>query len=112
MENPFELLNERLLRIENLLENIVNKGSVSEAIEITPKVMTTKTVAAYLDLSLSGIYKLTSSRDIPHSKRGKRLYFDKTEIDKWILENKCLTNKDIQDLADEYLSKHPNRLLR
>lgn len=112
MENPFELLNERLQRIENLLENIVNNGSVSETIEITPKVMTVKTVAAYLDLSVSGIYKLTSSRDIPHSKRGKRLYFDKIEIDKWILENKCLTNKDINDLADEYLSKHPNRFLR
>ncbi len=37
MENPFEILNERLQRIENLLEKIVNTGSVSDIIEITPK---------------------------------------------------------------------------
>lgn len=112
MENPFEILNERLQRIENLLEKIVNTGSVSDIIEITPKIMTTHTAAAYLDLSIFCIYKLTSSRELPHSKRGKRLYFDKSEMDKWVLENKCWTNKNLGNLANEYLRKHPNKFLR
>jgi len=109
MENPFELLNDRLKRIENLLENIYNKDNVSNSIDVAPKIMTTHTVADYLNLSTSCIYKLTSTREIPHSKRGKRLYFDKNEIDKWVMENKCFTNKDINDLADDYLSKNRNK---
>lgn len=111
MENPFELLNDQLKRIENLLENIYNKENVSNSIDVAPKIMTTQTVADYLNLSTSCIYKLTSSREIPHSKRGKRLYFDKNEIDKWVMENKCFTNKDINDLADDYLSKNRNKFL-
>lgn len=111
MENPFELLNNRLERIENLLQIIYNKGSVSDAIDVPSRIMTTKTVSAYLNLSTSCIYKLTSNREIPHSKRGKKLYFDKNEIDNWVLENKCFTNKDINDLADDYLRKHPNKFL-
>ncbi len=109
MENPFELLNDRLSRIETLLQNIYTKGNVLDAIEVAPKILTTQSVAEYLNLSTSCIYKLTSSREIPHSKRGKRLYFDKNVIDKWVMENKCTTKKDIQDMADEYLSKHPNK---
>ena len=111
MENPFEILNERLERIENLLQKIYNRDFVSKPIDEPSKIMTTKTVAAYLSVTTSCIYKLTSSREIPHSKRGKRLYFQKNEIDNWVMENKCLTNKDIKDMADDYLSKRRNKFL-
>jgi excisionase family DNA binding protein len=103
MENPFELLNNRLARIENLLQNIYTKGNALDTIKVAPKILTTQSVADYLNLSTSCIYKLTSSREIPHSKRGKRLYFDKNEIDKWVMENKCVTNNDINDMANDYL---------
>ncbi len=111
MENPFELLNDRLARIENLLQNLYHKGNALESIEIAPKILNTQTVAEYLNLSSSCIYKLTSSKEIPHSKRGKRLYFDKNEIDKWVMKNKCVTNNDINDMANDYLMKHRNKFL-
>lgn len=109
MENPFELLNNRLARIETLLQNIYSKGNALDTIEVAPKILTTQTVADYLNLSTSCIYKLTSSREIPHSKRGKRLYFDKNEIDKWVMRNKCVTNNNINDMANDYLMKHRNK---
>jgi len=107
MENPFEILNERLKRIETLLENIYNQGIIPETDDVSPKIMTTKTVATYLNVSPSTIYKMTSSREIPHSKRGKLLYFDKKEIDEWIMKDKQLTNQDINDLASDYIRKRP-----
>jgi len=111
MENPFELINERLERIENLLKNIYNKRGDLDGCFSGSIVMNTKSVATYLDLSVSCIYKLTCTREIPHSKRGKRLYFDKNEIDKWVMENKCFTKKDIDDLASDYLLKNRNKFL-
>jgi len=42
--------------------------------------MNAKQLSIYLGLSISHIYKLTSTNNIPHSKRGKKLYFDKETI--------------------------------
>ena len=39
--------------------------------------------------SRSTLYKKAYQGLIPHSKRGKKLYFDLTEIDNWLLANKA-----------------------
>ncbi|MGB6268155.1 MAG: helix-turn-helix domain-containing protein [Olleya sp.] len=74
---------------------------------IIPEIMNVKEVANYLSVTPSAIYKYTSAREIPHAKRGKRLYFNREEINAWVLENKQLTNKDIERMASDYLSKRP-----
>ena len=38
----------------------------------------------YLNLSKSKIYKLTSSKEIPYHKLGKRIFFYRQELDQWI----------------------------
>lgn len=107
MENPFEIINQRLERIEVLLENM-HRTTSSNNIEVANSpIMTIKQLSAYLDLSLSAIYKLTSNKEIPHAKRGKRLYFDKKDIDVWVLENKVTTSSDIERMATEYMLKNP-----
>jgi len=105
MENPFEIIIERLERIENLLETVYATNNKKQNTILIPTIMNVKQVASYLSLTPSAIYKFTSSKDIPHSKRGKRLYFEKTVIDEWILENKQLTNSDIEKIAADYLIK-------
>lgn len=42
----------------------------------------------YTGLSKQTVYRKTRSGEVPHSKRGKRLYFDKSEVDEWLLANK------------------------
>ncbi len=106
MENPFENINERLNNIENLLENIYSNIGTKESIIITSKIMDIEQLSSYLGLSKSHIYKLTSSHSIPHSKRGKRLYFDKEVINIWVLENKIWTQDDIEKQASDYLMKN------
>lgn len=107
MENPFEIINERLHRIETLLENIYRASNISEAGIATTPIMNIKQLSAYLDLSVSALYKMTSTKEIPHAKRGKRLYFDKKDIDAWVLENKITTTSDIEKMATDYILKNP-----
>jgi len=80
MENPFEIINEKLERIEKLLKNIYTGNAENENSVIIHKIMNAKQLSIYLGLSISHIYKLTSTNNIPHSKRGKKLYFDKETI--------------------------------
>lgn len=65
----------------------------------------------YAGLSKQTVYKLTGRGLIPHSKRGKRLFFEKNQVDAWLLENKRATVADIKKEADEYLrTKRRGRL--
>lgn len=60
----------------------------------------------YLGLSQSHMYKLTSSKSIPHfCPQGKRLYFKRTELDEWLLRNRTDTQDEIDQQAADYLIK-------
>ena len=98
MENPFEILMEKLNQIENLIKS---QNNIT-----TDNVMNVEQLANYIDLSKSHIYKKTSTREIPHYKRGKKLYFSKQEIDKWIFNDKIETTDEIEHKANEYLTKN------
>ncbi|MBM1105166.1 helix-turn-helix domain-containing protein [Aurantibacter crassamenti] len=107
MENPFERIDKRLQRIEILLEKLVDNQS--ENLQENNKPMNTKDLSIYLSLSVYTIYGLTHSRTIPFIKKGKRLYFEKEAIDKWLSQGRQLTNVGLNKKADEYLSRNPLR---
>ncbi len=58
---------------------------------------------AYTGLSKQTVYRKTASGEIPHSKRGKRLYFDKNEIDEWLMANKVSPER-MEDKTEQYFS--------
>lgn len=101
MENPFELIMERLDRIEKALSNI----KIENAIVEESKAMNVSEVAKYLNTNIPSIYGLTSRAEIPHYKIAKKLYFKKEEIDEWIYSKKIKTNQDIEKEVEEYLRK-------
>lgn len=105
MENPFELILERLDRIEKAIAKL----NIGTPIAEVNNPMDIKELSAYLKNSKSAIYKMTALNDIPHYKSGKRLYFKKSEIDGWIFSNKIKTNDDIEREAMEYIRKNPRR---
>lgn len=58
----------------------------------------------YLDLSESSLYKLTSDSKITFFKpNGGKLYFKKTDLDNWMLQNE---NKSVEELGNELLTKN------
>ena len=105
MENPFELILAKLDRIENAITNL----NTTNPAPIIFAPMNVREVSEYLKISVSSIYKLTSSSQIPHYKSGKKLYFKKDEIDEWIFSNRIKTRDDIEKEAMEYTRKKPRR---
>ena len=86
-------LDERLSRIEDLL---LSQKTVLNFDE----------VAVYTGLSKSHLYKLTSTGGIPcYKPTGKKIYFDKDEIDEWLLRGKKLSQDEIDDKAEAHLMR-------
>jgi excisionase family DNA binding protein len=53
--------------------------------------------AAYLNISKSTLYGLTSRSEIPHYKpNGKKLVFLKADLDKYLLRNRVSTREEVE----------------
>lgn len=62
---------------------------------------------AYLEISPSHMYKLTSQKRIPHfCPQGKKLYFKREELDLWLQSNRQDSSDEIETRAANYLLKH------
>ncbi len=68
-------------------------------------VLTFDEVVQFTGLKKSYLYKLTSTQQVPHFKpRAKLLYFDRVEIEKWLLQNPIRTTDEIQAQADKHMA--------
>lgn len=60
-------------------------------------------LAEYTGISKSYLYKLTHFGKIPFSKPlGKLIFFEKKEIDNWLLSNKNVTSSETELKASTY----------
>lgn len=84
-------MQEQLDRIEKLVR-LNSKG-----------VLDVEEVALMLNVSKSRIYHLVSSRNIPHYKQGKKVYFKKSEVEEWQLQDRIPTNAEIDSKASTYI---------
>lgn len=105
MENPFEMIMEKLEGIERLLHELRATNSVAYKVQADKQIMDINQLAEYLKCSKSSLYKDTASRKIPHFKRGKRVYFKKTEIDEWVTQLRIKTTDEIDLEATTYIIK-------
>ena len=61
------------------------------------EILTFEEACMYLGRSASSMYKLTSGRLIPHYvPSGKLIYFKRTELDEWVLQNKRRSLEEIE----------------
>jgi excisionase family DNA binding protein len=91
MDN-LQMIDERLKNIESLLS-------------LQKTVLNFDEVAAYTGLSKSYLYKLTCSGGIPcYKPQGKHIYFNKQEIDQWLLQNRKATTKELEDKAATFVT--------
>jgi excisionase family DNA binding protein len=72
------------------LSSLIHK-SVKQALEENQQLDTDYTsiqeTSLYLNLSVQTIYKLTSKSQIPFIKKGKKLLFQKRELDLWLRDS-------------------------
>ena len=91
MENidTLDMIDKRLQRIEKML--CVQK-----------EVISLEELIAYTGYSEAHIYRLTSKNQIPHYKRANRLFFNRKEIDSWLMQNRVKTVREIESEASTY----------
>ena len=96
--------------IESAVRKALDKREAEiESTATIRKIMSLTDFCEYTGLTRQTAYKLTSAQKVPHSKRGKRLYFDREKVDAWLLENQVAMQKDITGKANDYLLKKQNR---
>ena len=91
------LILEKLESIEKMLieQNMLKK-----------EVLNFNEAAVYIEVSHSHLYKLTSTGTIPvYKPNGKKLYFNRKELDTWLLSNKQLTVEEIEQQSNEFILK-------
>ncbi|MEZ5001423.1 MAG: helix-turn-helix domain-containing protein [Chitinophagales bacterium] len=89
------LILEKLNRLEQKIEeqNLLKKN-----------VLNFNDACSYLDISASHLYKLTSQKSIPHfCPQGKKLYFNRIELDEWLQRNRQSSADEIEKAAANYL---------
>lgn len=64
-----------------------------------------KEISDLIGLTVPTLYGYCQRNEIPHHKKGNRLYFFRSEIIKWAKEGKVKTIKELAIDADSYLSK-------
>jgi len=88
---------QKLIEIEALLK---------KQYALSKEILTLDETADYLSLSKSALYKMTSKKEIPfYNPGGKKIYFNKTEIDSWVLSAKSNSIEEIEDEIDSYLGR-------
>jgi excisionase family DNA binding protein len=79
-------------KIQEKLDEIINLLKDQE-----DKPMSVREVCKYLNLTSSYVYKLSSLGILLHYKpNGKRIFFKKSEIDKWLFQNRIGTKEEIK----------------
>ncbi len=97
MNNPFEILEQKLSVIEQKLDDLIQK--LDDPQSSSPTWITSKQLAEYLSISVSTVSKLRISK-VPYYKLGGKVYFKKHEIDEWIEKTR---HKSGSDYLNDYL---------
>ena len=77
------------------LEKLIIKISIVE--ENKDEILNIQEASKLLNLSVSTIYSKVCKREIPVNKQGKRIYFYRHELMKWIKSGRVKTYLEIQN---------------
>lgn len=94
IENPFQLLVEKLNHIEEVLQELRMQ---IQAPQETPEsdLLSIVQASELLGIAKNTIYGLSSESKIPVIKKGKRLYFSKKELLEWLRSGRRATLEEI-----------------
>lgn len=88
--------------IREELEEFFAENKISTAQTDTDEIGGIELAVEVTGLAKPTIYTKVSNRTIPHSKRGKKLYFSRRELNEWIANGKRKTQTEIAEEAENY----------
>lgn len=96
-------------QLEQLIENAVGKAfrqldlTKEKEKENEVEILNISQASKFTGLAKQTIYEKTSHKSIPHHKKCKKLYFLRSELEKWIIEgNRVKTNEELETEAINY----------
>jgi excisionase family DNA binding protein len=94
--------------LRNLIDESVSNAMqavIGNTISDDKEIMDLKEVAAFLKVSRHTIYRKTHKREIPHYKKGGKLYFKRIEIEEYRDSGKQITQEEFDQEARKKLRK-------
>jgi len=86
------------------------KRLVIEQNMLQKEVLNFNEATIYIEVSHSHLYKLTSTGKLPFYKpNGKKIYFNRKELDSWLLSNRQTSNTEILEEAGSFKLKSGRR---
>lgn len=101
----FDQLPEAVSRIQDKLDNIEQLLLQRQEQPMgQDEIMPVAKAAIFLDLAVPTVYSKVCRKELPVNKRGKRLYFYRSELTEWIKSGRKRTAEEIKDEATSKLS--------
>jgi excisionase family DNA binding protein len=72
--------------IHESIKSAISEQNSQQQSEEPDRILSLKETATFLNLAQQTVYGFTSKQQIPFIKKGKKLYFRKSELEKWLLE--------------------------
>ena len=67
------------------------------------EILTAEQAAAFLNIGMRYLYKLTSAGTLPYSKpNGKMIYFSRTDLTSWAMSNRSAGSAELEAKAETY----------
>jgi len=93
-------IDERQRKLESMMFSLFSQKNV----------LTFDEGATFMGLSHSSLYKMTMAGTVPHYKpRGKMIYFDRAELERWLLQNRITPADEIEAKAATYVTLNHGR---
>lgn len=73
------------------------------------KMLSISEACEFLNLAKQTLYGFTSKNEIPFIKRGKKLYFRKSDLEAWLMQGKQLTKDEIIEQGFNGLTNRINQ---
>jgi len=103
MENPFEILDQRLSTIEDKLDRLITRiDDQKDSSVLDPTWVTTKQLSQHLGISTAAVTNIRGTK-IPYYKIGGRILFKREEVDGYIQKSRHMSGGD---RLDEYIKHH------
>lgn len=89
------------------IEQLLRKDSLKPVQNIQEKWMDLNELCTFLPSkpAKQTVYGWITNKTIPYHKRGKKVFFNRSEIDEWLSSGKIKTVKEIQADVNAFVSK-------
>lgn len=91
-------MSQKLSTMEEKLDQILAYSLLA-----AKNVLTIEDTSLLTGLSKSTLYSMTCKRQIPYYKRAKMIYFDRSEIEAWMKQNRIATQQETERNAIAYV---------